>query len=159
MTTSRHFQTESPENSFLMIVYLSLGANLGKREETIDKAVELLTAQVGPLIRRSSFFYSKPWGFESEHDFCNICASFDTALAPTSLLHITQQIEKELGRMKKSQNGNYSDRLIDIDILLYGDLIIDTPELTIPHKNMQERDFVMVPLHEIAPDLPVFSKK
>ena len=132
-----------------MIVYLSLGANLGQREETINKALQLLSEQVGPLIKRSSFFYSKPWGFDSPNDFCNLCAAFDTNLQPLDLLHTTQNIEKQLGRTKKSQDGNYSDRLIDIDILTYGDLQIDTPELTIPHKNMQQRDFVKVPLAEI----------
>ncbi len=159
-----------------MIVYLSLGANLGNREETLDKAVQLLATHVGPLIKRSSFFYSKPWGFDSPNDFCNICASFETTLDPISLLYTTQQIEKQLGRtrenekMGKWENGKmrkwenekmrkYHDRPIDIDILLYGDLNIDTPELTLPHKNMREREFVMVPLREIAPELSYFAEK
>jgi len=111
-----------------MIVYLSLGSNLGNRELTIDKAIQLLSEQVGPLIKRSSFFYSKPWGFDSPNDFCNICASFKTELSPLDLLHTTQSIERQLGRTKKSnfkqQSGLtsyneavYSDRPIDIDII------------------------------------------
>lgn len=111
-----------------MIVYLSLGSNLGNREQTIDKAIQLLSEQVGPLIKRSSFFYSKPWGFDSPNDFCNICASFKTKLSPLDLLHTTQSIERQLGRTKKSnfkqQSGLtsnseavYSDRPIDIDII------------------------------------------
>lgn len=111
-----------------MIVYLSLGSNLGNREQTIDKAIQLLSEQVGPLIKRSSFFYSKPWGFDSPNDFCNICASFKTELSPLDLLHTTQSIERQLGRTKKSnfkqQSGLtsnneavYSDRPIDIDII------------------------------------------
>ena len=111
-----------------MIVYLSLGSNLGNREQTIDKAIQLLSEQVGPLIKRSSFFYSKPWGFDSPNDFCNICASFKTELSPLDLLHTTQSIERQLGRTKKSnfkqQSGRtsnseagYSDRPIDIDII------------------------------------------
>ncbi len=136
-----------------MTVYLSLGSNLGNREETIKKALELLATQIGPLIKRSSFYYSKPWGFTSEHDFCNICAAFDTQLDPFTLLRTMQQIETQLGRTHKSKNGNYSDRIIDIDILTYGDLRIDTPELTIPHKNMKNRDFVMIPLKEIAENI------
>ena len=111
-----------------MIVYLSLGSNFGNREQTIDKEIKLLSEQVGPLIKRSSFFYSKPWGFDSPNDFCNICASFETELSPLDLLHTTQSIERQLGRTKKSnfkqQSGLtsnceavYSDRPIDIDII------------------------------------------
>ena len=132
-----------------MIVYLGLGANLGNREETIDKAVELLTEQVGPLIKRSSFFYSKPFGFDSPNDFCNICASFDTQLAPLDLLHTTQAIERALGRTQKSRNCIYHDRTIDIDILLYEGVQMATPELTIPHPEIKKRDFVTSPLNEI----------
>ena len=133
-----------------MIVYLGFGANLGNREETINKAIELLSEQVGPLIKRSSFFYSKPWGFDSPNDFCNICASFETTLSPLDLLHVTQSIERQLGRTKKSHDDIYSDRYIDIDILIYGDIQISTEELTIPHPKMQKRPFVMVPLQEIS---------
>lgn len=148
-----------------MIVYLSLGSNLGNREQTIDKAIQLLSEQVGPLIKRSSFFYSKPWGFDSPNDFCNICASFKTELSPLDLLHTTQTIERQLGRTKKSnfkqQSGLisnseavYSDRPIDIDIIRVFDgekeIFINMPELTIPHKNMEKRDFVMIPLQEIT---------
>ena len=133
-----------------MIVYLGLGANLGNREETINKAIELLSEQVGPLIKRSSFFYSKPWGFDSPNDFCNICASFETTLSPHDLLHATQSIERQLGRTQKSHDDIYSDRYIDIDILIYGNIQISTEELTIPHPKMQKRPFVMVPLQEIS---------
>ena len=132
-----------------MRIYLSLGANLGEREATINKALDLLEQQVGPLIKRSSFFYSKPWGFESTHDFCNLCASFETSLSPLDLLHTTQSVEKQLGRNEKSINNVYHDRVIDIDILLYGNTTISTAELTIPHPKMEERDFVQVPLAEI----------
>lgn len=132
-----------------MIVYLSLGANLGYREETINKALELLAEQVGPLIRRSSFFYSKPQGFDSPNEFCNLCASFETGLSPLTLLHTTQAIERKLGRTQKSIDGVYHDRVIDIDILLYEGIQLSTEELTIPHPKMKERDFVMSPLHEI----------
>ena len=146
-----------------MTVYLSLGSNLGNREETINKALELLATQIGPLIKRSSFYYSKPWGFTSEHDFCNICASFDTSLDPFALLRVTQAIEVELGRTEKSQEGIYHDRVIDIDILQYFDndgkeinvncQLSTVNSLTIPHKNMKNRDFVMIPLKEIAENI------
>ena len=146
-----------------MLVYLSLGANLGNREETINKALDLLTEQVGTLVRRSSFFYSKPWGFDSENDFCNICASFRTSLAPIDLLLTTQSIERALGRKEKS-NGTYHDRTIDIDIIRAFDdsgeeikceipnpnsQISTLPELTIPHPLWAQRDFVKVPLQQI----------
>ncbi len=117
-----------------MTVFLSLGANLGNREQTINKAIQFLSEQVGPLIKRSSFYYSKPWGFDSPNDFCNICASFETELSPLDLLHTTQSIERQLGRTHKtqitipsdralalrnlkSQISNYADRPIDIDII------------------------------------------
>ena len=142
-----------------MIVYLGLGANLGNREETINRAVELLSEQVGPLIKRSSFFYSKPFGFESPNDFCNICASFDTLLSPLDLLHTTQGIERALGRTQKSHNGIYHDRTIDIDILLLFDndghsinvnyQMSNVNLLTIPHPEIKKRDFVTSPLSEI----------
>lgn len=135
-----------------MLVYLSLGANLGDREATINKALDLLATQVGPLIKRSDFYYSKPWGFDSPNEFCNLCASFTTSLSPLDLLHTTQSIEKQLGRTQKS-NGTYQDRTIDIDIIRLFDgeneLSINSPELTIPHKLWAQRDFVKVPLAEI----------
>lgn len=132
-----------------MIVYLGLGANLGNREETINKALKLLSEQVGPLVKRSSFFYSKPMDFDSPNDFCNICASFDTQLAPLDLLHTTQAIERTLGRTRKSRNGIHYDREIDIDILLYEGVQMATPELTLPHPEIKKRDFVTSPLNEI----------
>ena len=149
-----------------MVVFLSLGANLGNREETINKALNLLAEQVGPLIKRSSFFYSKPWGFESPNDFCNLCASFKTDLSPLDLLHTTQAIERALGRKEKTPVADnlYSDRCIDIDIIRAFDdngreikckitnhksQMSSAPLLTIPHPLWRERDFVKVPLEEI----------
>ena len=142
-----------------MLVYLSLGANLGEREATINKALDLLATHVGPLIKRSDFYYSKPWGFDSPNEFCNLCASFTTSLSPLDLLHTTQSIEKQLGRTQKS-NGVYQDRTIDIDIIRAFDdngneifvnhqSPITNHQLTIPHPLWQQRDFVKVPLAEI----------
>ena len=142
-----------------MLIYLSLGSNLGNREATINQALDLLATQVGPLIKRSSFFYSQPWGFDSPNEFCNLCASFTTSLSPLDLLHTTQSIEKQLGRTQKS-NGAYQDRTIDIDIIRAFDdngneifvnhqSPITNHQLTIPHPLWQQRDFVKVPLAEI----------
>lgn len=136
-----------------MLVFLSLGANLGNREQTLQQAIDLLRAEVGTVLRTSSFFYSEPWGFASEHAFCNLCVAIETPLSPLDLLHATQHIEQRLGRTHKSTHRDYQDRTIDIDILLYGNEHILTPELTIPHPLMNERDFVMTPLNEILNSL------
>lgn len=133
-------------------VYLGLGTNLGDKEANLKAAIEEIRKRVGEVTSLSAFHASEPWGFESEHSFLNAVCCVRTALAPLELLHVTQDIERSLGRLKKSVDGQYSDRLIDIDILLYDDLKIDTPELTIPHPLMWERDFVMIPLREIAPE-------
>lgn len=129
-------------------VYLGLGSNLGDRHTLLLKAIELLAQHVGRLVRCSSFIETEPWGFASEHRFLNAVALFRTTLTPHELLTATQDIERQLGRREKS-NGTYHDRPIDIDILLYGDAVIDEPDLKIPHPRMQERDFVMRPLREI----------
>ena len=141
------------------VVYFSLGSNLGNREQNIRNALQLLGQHIGLPVRRSAFFYSEPWGFRSEHSFCNICASFSTSARPFEILSATQQIERTLGRTHKSQHGQYHDRLIDIDLLLYitpqgHSLSVQTPDLTLPHPLMHLRPFVMVPLIEILP-LPI----
>lgn len=131
-------------------VYLGLGTNLGDKEANLRTAIYKLQERIGKQVSLSSFYETAPWGFESDHSFLNAAIGLETSLSPIEILHITQEIEKELGRTKKSVNGSYSDRLIDIDILLYDTLVLQTPELTIPHPLMTERDFVMNPLIEIA---------
>lgn len=131
-------------------VYLGLGTNLGNKEANLRIAIYKLQERIGKQVSLSSFYETAPWGFESDHSFLNAAIGLETSLSPIEILHITQEIEKELGRTKKSVNGSYSDRLIDIDILLYDTLVLQTPELTIPHPLMTERDFVMKPLIEIA---------
>lgn len=131
-------------------VYLGLGTNLGDKEANLRTAIYKLQERIGKQVSLSSFYETAPWGFESDHSFLNAAIGLETILSPIEILHITQEIEKELGRTKKSVNGSYSDRLIDIDILLYDTLVLQTPELTIPHPLMTERDFVMKPLIEIA---------
>ncbi len=130
-------------------VYLSLGSNLGDREATMRCAIGLLNEHAGSVDRQSSFIETEPWGFESTNKFLNMCVRLLTTLSPEQLLMATKQIEKELGRTQKSVNGQYHDRPIDIDILMYDDIHLDTPDLTLPHPHMQEREFVMVPLREI----------
>ena len=131
-------------------VYLGLGTNPGNKEANLRTAIYKLQERIGKQVSLSSFYETAPWGFESDHSFLNAAIGLETSLSPIEILHITQEMEKELGRTKKSVNGSYSDRLIDIDILLYDTLVLQTPELTIPHPLMTERDFVMKPLIEIA---------
>ena len=132
-------------------LYLSLGSNLGDREEMLRRAISLIDERIGAVQRVSSFIETEAWGFESENRFLNAAVKVLTTLSPEECLKRTQQIERELGRKKKSKNGVYHDRPIDIDLLLYGDLKLSTPKLTIPHPHMYERDFVMIPLREIMP--------
>jgi len=134
------------------VVYLSLGTNLGDKEKNIRTAIEKIEERVGAVVRQSALYVTEPWGFESENNFVNAAICCHTTLAPMQLLLKTQQIEKEMGRRRKSKNGIYRDRIIDIDILLYDNLTVDEPKLKIPHPLMQERDFVMIPLKEILDD-------
>ena len=130
-------------------VYLGLGSNLGNKGENIHKAITLIGERVGLVVRQSSLISTEPWGFESENTFVNAVILCETDLTPRQLLGATQKIEREMGRQKKSTDGGYSDRCIDIDILLYDDLRVDEPDLQIPHPLMLKRDFVMIPLREI----------
>lgn len=131
-------------------VYLSLGTNLGDKAENLKAAVEKINEEIGKVTSLSSFYETAPWGFDSDNSFLNAAACVLTDYLPLEVLARTQQIERELGRTQKSVDGIYHDRLIDIDLLLYDDLILDTPELKLPHPLMTQRDFVMDPLREIA---------
>jgi len=130
-------------------VYLSLGSNLGDKKSNLEKAVSLISKEVGKVISVSSFYQSAPCGFESENDFLNAVILIETSLSPFELLAKTQEIEKKMGRKTKTTE-TYSDRIIDIDILFYDDLIVNTPELKIPHPLWKERDFVKIPLAELS---------
>ena len=145
--------------------YLSLGTNLGNKEENLKKAIEKIEERVGHVKAQSAFLPTEPWGFESTNSFLNAAVCVETELTPFELLKATQAIEREMGRTVKSTLGGYADRIIDIDILLYYDNVavpvfdkekdwggtvrIESPELTIPHPRMHERYFVLIPLKEI----------
>jgi len=131
-------------------VYLGLGSNLGDCRKNLERAIRMIGDKVGRVLRQSSFIETEPWGFESEHKFMNAVILCETIKTPREVLLLTQQIERDMGRKKKSVSGGYADRPIDIDILLYDDLTIDEPDLRIPHPLMHERDFVMIPLNEIS---------
>lgn len=133
-----------------MKVYLGLGTNLGDKEKNIAKAIENIGELVGDVVRQSALYGTKPWGFTSENDFINAAVCVETTLSPQEVLKITQQIEQAMGRKVKSENGEYHDRIIDIDILLYGEEHIESPSLMVPHPLIMQRDFVVKPLSEIA---------
>ncbi len=145
------------QTSNLQIVYLLLGSNLGNRKEIMDKAIELLSQKLGVIISKSDDYETKPWGVTNQPDFLNLAVSIHTHLKPIEILEQTQSIENQLGRVRKEKWGS---RLIDIDIMFYGDEIIEEPNLKIPHPLMQERDFALIPLADIAPDFvhPVLGK-
>lgn len=130
-------------------LYLSLGTNLGDKERNLADAIVRIGEMIGIVECQSSFIATEPWGFQSDYTFLNAAVKVRTQLSPHEVLMLTQQIEREMGRTVKSTDGDYHDRIIDIDILLYDDVCITTPELTIPHPLMYERDFVMIPLNEI----------
>lgn len=136
----------------LHITYLGLGSNLGEKVENINVAVNKIEELIGRVMRQSALYLSEPWGFESDNSFVNAVVACQTNLSPRQLLKATQSIEREMGRMEKSVNGVYHDRIIDIDILLYDDWHIDYPDLKIPHPLMREREFVMIPLKEVLED-------
>lgn len=141
-------------------VFLGLGTNLGDKESNMHRALKNIDERVGKVIACSVFFSTEPVGFESENSFLNAACKIETSLSPLEILEYTQVIEREMGRRSKSYNKEYKDRIIDIDILLYDDLIIEYPQLIIPHPEMHNRLFVMQPLAEIAADIvhPVLGR-
>jgi len=139
-------------------LYLSLGTNLGDRTANLHRAISLLEERLQtPCAALSSFQKTEPWGFESPNSFVNACARFDLERPATrsearEILRICKEIETEMGRVQRAPGEGYKDRIIDIDILLFGALRMRTKSLTIPHPQMRERDFVLQPLREIYPD-------
>ena len=130
-------------------VYFSLGSNLGDKAGNICEAINRIGELIGEVDRQSTLLITEPWGFESDNSFVNAAVRCITTLSPFEILHLTQDIERAMGRTVKSSDGQYHDRIIDIDILMYDYIHITTPELTLPHPLIKERDFVMIPLSEI----------
>lgn len=133
----------------LHIVYLGLGSNIGARLEMIEKAIKLIAEQVGDVVLQSALYETEPWGFNSKNLFINGAIACQTALSPLEVLQKTQEIEKQLGRTHKTKNGEYEDRVIDIDILLYDDLHLTHSQVVIPHPHIANRPFVYQPLCDI----------
>ena len=141
-------------------IYLGLGTNQGNKEENIRGAIEELSHLLGTPTAVATIIETEPWGFQSDNSFLNTVVAFKSTLAPEEILKATQEIERRLGRTKKSIDGCYSDRPIDIDILLYGSRVIESEHLTIPHPLLHKRLFVLQPLAQIAPVLihPILGK-
>lgn len=139
-------------------VYLLLGSNLGDREKLLAEAIERIIQRCGNITQMSSIYESEPWGFDNNNDFLNQVVVIETKLSPHQLLSVILEIEQELGR--KRSKGKMVSRIIDIDILFYGEHIVDTHDLKIPHPSIQERRFTLIPLLEISPEMkhPVLRK-
>lgn len=129
--------------------YLGLGTNLGDRKANLRRAICLL-GELGTVVKQSNIMETEPWGYTDQGLFLNMAVELRTLLAPLDLLHAVKEIEKRMGRVPSVPNG---PRLIDIDILIYGDVTMDAPELTLPHPRMLDRDFVMAPLRELGVDV------
>lgn len=142
-------------------VFLSLGSNLGDRLSNIQQAVSSLSmSEHIKIIKTSSFYETEPWGNKNQDWFINACIAIDTDFTCEELLKYCQNIEAQLGRIRKA-NEKWSQRVIDIDILMYDDKIINSSNLTIPHPLMHLRAFVLVPMLEVKADLvhPIFNKE
>ena len=133
----------------MVAVYLGLGSNLGDREYNLRRAVSLLSRRAS-LIALSSVYETEPWGYASQPAFLNMACLLETSLSPQDLLELAQGVERDLGRVPSFR---YGPRVIDVDILLYGDEVIETPRLQVPHPRLWKRAFALTPLAEIAPGL------
>lgn len=133
------------------MLYLSLGSNLGDRRRNLSTAIRLISERIGRISMISDIIETEPWGFSSSNMFLNQAVAVEAHDTPENILEQTQAIEREMGRLEKSHNGIYKDRAIDIDLLLYDDMIVNTERLTLPHPKMAQRRFVLEPLAMIAP--------
>ena len=140
-----------------MAIYIALGSNLGNREDNLHEALHRLRQKGIQIIAVSDFITTKPYGVTDQPDFLNAVAEVKTEKTPVELLYTLLQTEQEMGRKRLRRWG---ERNIDLDLLLYDDQIIDLPDLKVPHPDMQNRDFVLGPLAQIAPDVvhPVLGK-
>ena len=139
------------------ICFLITGSNLGDREKNLITAIQLIEKKIGSILLVSSLYETEPWGHANQPEFLNQVLKVKTVLAPQSLMENLLEIESEMGRKRTFKNAS---RIIDIDILFYNDQVVNETDLTIPHKSMQSRKFVLLPLSEIAGSLlhPVLRK-
>ena len=144
-------------NNVMSIVHISIGSNLGNRQENCLKALDLLSARGIIITKQSSLYETEPWGVENQPKFINMAAEVATELGPLKLLETLKSVEEEMGR---KESFRWGPRVIDLDVLFYDDLVMDSPDLKIPHPLLHERAFVLRPLAEIAPDKihPILKK-
>jgi 2-amino-4-hydroxy-6-hydroxymethyldihydropteridine diphosphokinase len=133
--------------------YLSIGSNLGQREQNLQRALEVLERERIPVLARSAIYETEPRDVPDQPWFLNMAVVCETRCFPLQLLSVLHKIEREAGRVRGATAARGGPRVLDLDILLFGNAVIDTPELTIPHPRMLERRFVLEPLVEIAPEL------
>lgn len=141
-------------------IYLLLGGNLGNVEETFERVSVLIEKKIGKIEKKSSIYWSEPWGFAAKNNFLNRVLKVCTPLQPEELLKCLLQIEIDLGRDRNTCTDEYLSRAIDIDILFYDSIDYQSETLTVPHPKIQERMFTLLPLEEVAPDYnhPVLNK-
>jgi 2-amino-4-hydroxy-6-hydroxymethyldihydropteridine diphosphokinase len=139
-------------------VFLSLGSNVGDRSFNLAKGLEMIGQRTGQVVLQSGIYETEPWGCETQLTFYNQVVKLDTKLGPIDLLEAIHDTEMKLGRDPEAPR--FSDRVLDIDILFFGNLVVKLPELVIPHPFLQERKFVLVPFAEISPgtEHPIFQK-
>ena len=137
--------------------FLSLGTNMGDKKNNLRKAIDMIAAEVGTIDKISSVYKTAPWGVTDQPEFFNMVISIGSELSAHELLHVVLNIENKMGRIRERTMG---ERIIDIDILLFEDEVIDERGLKIPHPFMHQRNFVLVPFNEIAPQIvhPVLNK-
>lgn len=134
-----------------MRVVTIFGSNAGDKFRIMEEATVLLSEKVGKTVLFSSYYETEPWGFECKENFLNRIIVFETILSPEEFLQACLDTERQLGRIRTGNSPRYTSRPIDIDILFYGDQIIHSPGLIIPHPRLAERNFVLTPLNEIMP--------
>lgn len=136
----------------MTIAYIAIGSNLASPLDQVNAAIAALAAVAqSRLLAQSSFYRTPPLGPQDQPDYLNAAVALETALDPQALLDHTQRIEREQGRVRKAER--WGPRTLDLDIMLFGDEVINTPRLTVPHYDMKNRAFMLLPLSEIAPTL------
>ena len=142
----------------MSLVYLLLGGNTGNRVKYLKSTVDLISDEIGKVIKMSSVYETEPFGFRDKIQFLNMCILAETRLSPHQVLKVISKIETTLGRKRKTEK--YVSRTIDIDILFYDNIILNEQSLVIPHPEFHKRNFALIPMTEISPEFihPVFGK-
>lgn len=129
-------------------IFLGIGTNLGNREENLHAAMIRISETIGSIVSTSSVYETEPWGFKSTNMFLNMIVEIESSLSPYEILDSIKAIEKEQGRIRTE--SQYTSRIIDIDILFYGNRILETSDLMVPHPRLQSRKFVLLPMNELS---------